>query len=210
MKKSSKSTLRTVIIMVFVSIFIVTAYFCVRTGMVDGVFKSDEKKEKNKYEKILEKDIENNYPSTPKEVLRLYIEISKCFYEKGLTDEQMEKLADKLYLLLDDELIAQNEKSEYIINLKSEVKEFRNNNLAIMNYYTSDKDNKEFWTKDSREYASRIATYTIKEDKNYTKVYNNFVFRKDDAGKWKILGWTIEDTKETTVEAISEQNKTTK
>ncbi|MDE7060570.1 MAG: hypothetical protein K2O71_03115 [Lachnospiraceae bacterium] len=40
-----------------------------------------------------------------------------------------------------------------------------------------------------------IASYTqyLQKDRKYLKVYEEFILRKDDAGKWKILGWYLTD-----------------
>ncbi len=191
MKKSSKKTIQTIIAMLFISVIIVAAYYFVRTG--EGFDFTVSKGESTQAELLMEEDIINNYPSTPKEVLELYIKISKSFYEKNTTDEQIEKLSAQMLLLFDDELLEQNPSEIFKVNLKNEINRFRDENIHVMNYLTGNNDEAEFWTKDDREYASRIVTYTLKEGSKYTKVFNTFILRRNDEGKWKILGWTSEN-----------------
>ena len=54
---------------------------------------------------ILLRDIDKTYPPTPKEVLKYYSEITCCFYNDSLTQEQLEQLAERSYVLYDDELM---------------------------------------------------------------------------------------------------------
>ena len=49
------------------------------------------------------------------------------------------------------------------------------------------------WTDEEKEYARVIASYTQQEDRKYFKVYEEFILRKDENGKWKILGWYLTD-----------------
>ena len=53
---------------------------------------------------ILLRDIDKSYPPTPKEVLKYYSEITCCFYNDTLTQEQLEELAQRSYELYDEEL----------------------------------------------------------------------------------------------------------
>jgi len=174
------------------SAFIVTAYYLVRTS--EGITITTKKTEKTQTELLLEKDINDKYPSTPKDVLDLYINISKSMYDRNTTEEQIDKLASQMLLLFDAELIDKNPEESYKINLKREIKDLVDKNIYIMNYVNGDNDKAEFWKKENKEYASRIVSYTLKDRSNYTKVYNKFILRRDDNEEWKILGWTNEDS----------------
>jgi hypothetical protein len=176
------------------SVIIVTTYYFVRTS--EGIKITNTEIEKTQTELLLEENINNKYPSTPKEVLELYIKISKSLYDKNTTEEQIDKLATQMLLLFDEELLKKNPPEFYKMNLKSEINGFRDKNIDVMNYLAGDNDEAEFWAKENKEYASRIVTYTLKEGNNYTKVYNTFILRRDDSGKWKILGWSSKNSPE--------------
>ncbi len=192
MKRLHKKTIYTIITMFIMSAFIVTAYYLVRTS--EGITITTKKTEKTQTELLLEKDIKDKYPSTPKDVLDLYINISKSMYDRNTTEEQIDKLASQMLLLFDAELIDKNPEESYKINLKREIKDLVDKNIYIMNYVNGDNDKAEFWKKENKEYASRIVSYTLKDRSNYTKVYNKFILRRDDNEEWKILGWTNEDS----------------
>ncbi|MFV0341982.1 MAG: DUF6715 family protein [Anaerocolumna sp.] len=201
MKKPHKKTLQTIITMFIISVLIVTVYYFVRTDRGIGVKNTQSKK--TQAEILVEQDIEDEYPATPKDVLELYINISKYCYDRNTSEEQIDKLAAQARLLYDEELLENNPLEIYKSNLQDEINRFRDENIDVMNYYTGNDEDAEFWTNDNKEYASRIVTYTLKDGSDYTKVYCTFILRRDNNSKWKILGWTNDaasDIKGTTEE----------
>ena len=48
---------------------------------------------------VILRNLETNYPPTPKEVVKYYSEITKCLHNENYTDEQFEQMADKLLAL---------------------------------------------------------------------------------------------------------------
>lgn len=44
---------------------------------------------------VLLRDLEINYPSTPKEVVKYYAELTKVLYNEEYTDEEFQALAEK-------------------------------------------------------------------------------------------------------------------
>ena len=55
-------------------------------------------------EDLLTTDLENKYPPTPREVIKLYNRIMKVCYNEELTDEEVEGLARLQWELLDPKL----------------------------------------------------------------------------------------------------------
>ena len=53
---------------------------------------------------ILDKDFENNYPGTPREVVKLYSRITTCIYNQA-GEEDRRKLVEKMRQLFDEELL---------------------------------------------------------------------------------------------------------
>jgi len=46
----------------------------------------------------LSRNLENNYPSTPKEVVKYYNDLMKCFYNEDCTEEELQELGKKSLL----------------------------------------------------------------------------------------------------------------
>lgn len=194
MNKSKKSTVKTISFMIIFSIAVILFYFFVRTRTSPLFTKSDDSP--TELETLLSKDIPNSYPPSPREVVKLYSRMTKVLYSEKLQDDQIEKLAGQLKCLYDDELIANKSETDYILDLKVEISDYRDNDRTIMQYVIDDSDSVVYWDKDDMNYASLVASFTTKEGRSYSKIFEKFTLRKDIEGKWKILGWTLSDKTE--------------
>lgn len=197
MKNKTKLPKRTVILMILFSVIIISLYFFLRTM---GPFTSESVSSKTEVEKLIEKDITGNYPSTAKEVLKLYSRITKCFYNEKLKEEQINELAGQIRLLFDEELLTNNPSEDYLLNLKVDISDYKKADRTIMNYVIGENENVEEWKKDGVNYVSIPITFTIKEKSNYAKIYEVFILRQDSQNKWKILGWNLTDNPEDAAE----------
>ncbi|MDF2589893.1 MAG: hypothetical protein K0S41_3734 [Anaerocolumna sp.] len=193
MNKSKRSSLRTFVIMFIFAIIVIPLYFFLRTRTTPLI---SENATKTEIETLLSKDITGNYPSTPKEVIKLYSRITKNLYNEKHDEETIEGLAKQLRSLFDDELLEKNEYENYLLDLNVEMTDYRNASRTILSYMVEGNSSVVYWESEEKEYASIIASYTLKEDNNFTKIYENFVLRKDTEGNWKILGWGEADKTE--------------
>jgi len=148
---------------------------------------SSENVELTKVQQLITKDIEKNYPATPREVVKTYNEIITCFYNEEYTESELEKMVDMTIVLMDEELAANNPKSDYFKDVKAEIAEFAKAERTIVSYTLPSSNDVEFRTVDGRECAYVETSYFIKEKSSYSKTYQTYVVRKDDNGDWKIL-----------------------
>lgn len=148
------------------------------------------------------RNLELNYPPTPKEVLKYYSEITVCFYEENLSEEDLAKLAQTARKLYDEELCAGMTEEEYINSLREDILEFNSLGVVVSGYTVSASTDVEEFTVDGRECARLYATYRLRQGTEY--IYSNevFIMRKDDDGHWKILGWELLEEEE--VESLQE------
>ncbi len=140
------------------------------------------------------KDIEKNYPPTPKEVLKYYSEITCCFYNDNLTQEELEQLADRSYELYDDELKANMSLEEYKTNLEEDILEFKAQNIVVSGYSVSAAADVERFTKDNYEWSRLYATYRLRQGTEYLYSNEVFLLRKDEEGHWKIYGFELDQS----------------
>ena len=147
-------------------------------------------------ESTLSRNLESNYPPTPKEVLRYYNELQKCIYNEECTDEQMEALVLKLRELLDQDLLDQNSLAMHTIRLEQEVKEFKEKKRKITAMAVSSSANVIYDTVDGYECAKLNCDYNVMEDGKSNPTTQVFLLRKDSDRKWKIYGWKIVGTEE--------------
>lgn len=148
---------------------------------------SSEDVELSKVQQLITKDLEKNYPATPREVVKTYSEIISCFYNEEYTEAELEKLVEQTLLLMDEELAANNPKEEYLKKVKGEILEFAAAERTIMRYNLPSSNEIEFRTVDERECAYVETSYLLKEKSSLDKTFQTYVVRKDNDGNWKIL-----------------------
>ncbi len=137
----------------------------------------------------IQRDLSVNYPQTPKAVVRYYAELSKCMYNPDNSDKEIEQLAIQSRILLDEKLVAQQTDAQYIASLRSTISSFIQDKRKIISYTTSASSEVEYATTELGETASLYCNYTMQKDSlNYIDT-EQFLLRKNDEGRWKIVGW---------------------
>ncbi len=189
MTKSNGGKLKTIIIVIILAALIGGYYF-----YLSNKEKTQKETQVSTVQDILLRNLETNYPPTPKEVVKYYSDISKCVYNESYTDEELQKLADKLLAIYDDELVENNPREQYVKDLAKDVEDMRNNGYSIVTYTPSASTDVQYDTIDGRECAKLYCTYSIKTGANYVSSRQVFMLRKETAtGHWKILGFEIAD-----------------
>ena len=140
---------------------------------------------------VLLRDIDKSYPPTPKEVLKYYSEITCCFYNEALTQEQLEQLAERSYVMYDDELKDNMPFEKYKENLQQEVLSFQAQKIVVSGYSVSAAADVERFREDGFEWARLYATYRLRQGTDYMYTNEVFIMRKDDDGHWKIYGFEL-------------------
>ena len=149
----------------------------------------ENKTELTTLDKLILKDLESNYPSTPRAVVKLYNQIITCYYSAEFKDDEFEKLVDQALLLFDDELKAKNPKDEYMKTLSNEIEEYNTKDKTISQTAVCSSNDVLYRNDNGDEIAYVNASYFIKEGKEHVKTYEQYVLRKDEKGNWKILGY---------------------
>ena len=172
---------------------LVIALLCI-AFIVGGFFlftnrtqKSPENVELTTVQQIITKNLEQNYPKTPREVIKTYNEIITCFYNEECTEEEIERLCDQVLVLLDEELRENNPKDIYVKAVKSEIADHKAKGKNIVSIKLSSSNEIDVRTVDERECAYVDSSYFIKDKNGYSKSYMTYVVRKDENGNWKIL-----------------------
>lgn len=182
MKKTTKIV--TVVLMVVI-VGIVGVY-----AFVTGRAKSErESAALTAVDRILTRDLVNHYPGTPKEVIKYYSEIVRCFYSSDTSDEDLERLGLRARELFDAELLENNEQQDYLIKLKADVQEFKRNNLALVNIAVADSVNVDIFQEDGFDFARLGCGFSIAESGRTRQVVVVYLLRRDENKRWKIYGW---------------------
>lgn len=187
--KKKKNSAKGVIIAIVMICLVVGYYFYLSNRTVK--IKETAPAKFTAYDNVVLRDLSIDYPPSPKEVVKYYAEITKCFYDKGYTDDELRKLALKSRELFDDELKANQSDEDYLNNLKLDVADYAKNDRKISSYSVSSSVDVKYSTVDSRDMAGLHCIYSIRQGTQMISANHEFVLRKDETGHWKILGWSL-------------------
>lgn len=139
---------------------------------------------------VLGTDLEMDYPGTPREVIIQFNKIIACYYENKLDEKTTEKIMEKQRTLFDQELLEANSFDSQLEVLQEEVLDYENSKRVIVSSSVAKSSSVKYWSAESKDYAGIVASYTLKDDK-VVRTYETYILRKDDQGKWRILGWEV-------------------
>lgn len=143
---------------------------------------------------ILLDNLDISYPPSPKEVIKYFCEITKCFYNEEYTEEELKSLAFKIRELYDVDLIADKSDEQYLKDLKNDIKTFNQKKITISSYSTSSSSEVEYYAIKGYEFAKLYCVFTLRQGTELKFTTEQFLLRKDDKGHWKIYGWELADT----------------
>ncbi|MCR4618869.1 MAG: hypothetical protein K5669_11880 [Lachnospiraceae bacterium] len=140
----------------------------------------------------LSRNLDKDYPPTPKEVMKYYNEIVKCYYNEETTEDDIEALGLKVRGLFDNELLEANEVGGYLIDLKEEIQNSKDAKRKITNAGVASSTNVDYYTRDGYSFARLLCTYNVNENGTSETQRIVYLLRKDPDKRWKIYGWDFE------------------
>ena len=185
MKKKMKFDGKKGFIIIIILVLLVVGYYYY---LSNRDVQKEENVEITKAQELLLRDLNRNYPPTPKEVVKYYFDITKCLYNEKLSEEDIEALALRLEEIFDEELVAHQKREEYFQNLKTEVMAFQAGN-RILNYSTSSSTDVDYFEQDGQEWARLYGTFYLQVNKTMNSLDEVFILRRSEEGHWKIYGW---------------------
>ncbi len=144
-------------------------------------------------EKVLVKELKKDYPKTPREVVKFYNRIIKCYYSEDLSNKELEDMVDQMLYLLDEDLLLVNPRDEYYKSVVSDIEEYEKKNKTVVSTDVCDSNDVSYVddVKDGSDEVDKLAyvnaSYFINTDGKFTNTYQQFVLRQDEDGRWKIL-----------------------
>ena len=158
-KNKKKNPIKTMVLMVVMALLVLAYFFVINNRMKPA---ESTQATISPVEELLILDLSTNYPKTPKEVVKLYCEISRCYYSDGVTDEQIETLGKMSRQLFDEELVANQSEESYLRALRGEVANYRSMNRAISSYSVSASADVQYYNYLGDEWAQLVAMLSIR------------------------------------------------
>ena len=194
-KNKVKSKSQKNVVAVAVLALMVLALFYVVNNRIEP--KEETAKPISAVQELLIINLDTNYPNTPKEVVKMYSEITRCFYSEQFSDEELEELAKMSRQLFDDELAANQSSESYLRSLKEEIASYKQMNRAISSYSISSSADVKYYDYLGDEWAQLIAMYSIRTGSKIEPSKERYLLRKDATGHWKIYGFRLEELEQT-------------
>lgn len=140
-------------------------------------------------EKINAKNLEKDYPKTPRAVIKLYNQIITSYYKEDYTDKEFDGLIAQARMLFDTELAENNTEDDYKSAVQESIADYKKRGFKIRQTGVCDTDDVKYLTDDSNgdKLAYVTASYFTEEGKKFDKTYQMYVLRQDENDNWKIL-----------------------
>ncbi|MDE6568844.1 MAG: hypothetical protein K2K70_14105 [Lachnospiraceae bacterium] len=189
MEKGTKKIIFSLIGIVVVAVCVVVLYYLISERKI-GVSGNSVATE-SEVQKLIEKDNDTAYPETPTEVVKLYWRYNKCIYNSSMKDKELQELLKQLRKFYDEELLAGegNSWDEMLKQVKKDQTSYLKKEKKIASYAVQKNSTVQKAELDGRECATVVAGVVIKEKSKRDQTYEKFMCRKDQNGKWRILGW---------------------
>ena len=93
--------------------------------------------------------------------------------------------------LYDYELAGNKTEEQYLADLKSEIRIFKEKNYAISSYSTSSSTDVYDFVDDGYQFSRLYCTYNVRMGTVIQPIEEIFLLRMDLEGHWKIYGWDL-------------------
>ena len=188
MYKKAQNPIVVTIVMIILAFVVIGGFFLVRHS---GERNQETRKNKTEVEKLMELDLDENYPGTAREVLKINNRLMKCYYNEDLTDEQIKALAMQNQKLFDEELLKRNPYDAYVERLKKEIEAYKKSKVTIINIGLQDLADAETEERGGYKFCNLLVSYFLKEGNGHKKTNHKYYLREDEKGRWKILFWEV-------------------
>lgn len=142
-------------------------------------------------QELISRNLTTNYPPSPREVIRYYSDITRCFYNEEYTEDELKQLVEKTRQLYDDELLVENEYGVYLIELTKDIEYYKDNKIRVANYSVSASTDVDYFKDNGYDFARLYCTYTLVSGARRQPVEEVYLLRKDENGHWRIYGWDL-------------------
>lgn len=176
--------------LVAIAVVIVLTYVAFQKKQSEKAIQTEEKTSVSEIDNIIMKNLEEEYPASVRELVKYYYKVLQCMFNGQASDKQIIKLIDKERALFDKELLKKNEYSEFVKGRNAEIRQYKKSGVKLLKFVIQDSEETKYWQNNNSEMASIKAHIYMTGKKSYKDVYQEYVFRKDSEGKWKILSWS--------------------
>ena len=197
--KKKNSPVGTIIFTILLAAVIIGIYFAITRNKNNDT--KEIPAETSEADTLIKKDLDWEYPATPREVLKLYCRITKCLYNDGLTDEQIKKLVGQVRNLYSFELLENNAEDEQISFIKGDRDQYKKDKKTIFNFAIDSANNIEYMDTKAGKTAVIKMYFTLRAGANMDRAFEEFSLIQEAGGRWKIAAWRMSEN-ETAIDEV--------
>ena len=146
---------------------------------------------KTEKEELLEYDFNENYPKTVRETVKMHCKYLKDVYTGKYTEDELFTMNKQIRQLYDEELLEQNPQEKQLAELQEDIQQYDEMKKKFSSYSLAEASQVEYNTEDGVEYAKIKVDIILIVEGVSVSGEEEYILRKDDEGKWKILGWQV-------------------
>lgn len=158
-------------------------------SLINQTKKQKDTTSKTEKQQLLEYDFEEDYPKTVRETVKLHCKYLKNAYNGKFKEEELPVANSNMRKLFDEELLAHNSEEQQFEGLKKDIALYNEKKQKFVSYSLEESSQIQYNTEDGKDYAKTTATLNITVGSTAVFVEQEYLLRKDESGKWKILGW---------------------
>ena len=189
--KKKNSPVGTIIFTILLAAVIIGIYFAITRNKNNDT--KEIPAETSEADTLIKKDLDWEYPATPREVLKLYCRITKCLYNDDLTDEQIKKLVGQVRNLYSFELLENNAEDEQISFIKGDRDQYKKDKKTIFNFAIDSANNIEYIDTKAGKTAVIKMYFTLRSGANMDRAFEEFSLIQEASGRWKIAAWRMSE-----------------
>lgn len=140
---------------------------------------------------LMNRDLKEDYPQNPEDVVSFYGEIVTALLNENLTAEQTNKLIAKSRKLMDQEFLESYSQAQYQQTIISTRDKYQNKKMLMEMQEINREKNVVYKVKDNLQYSVVKQVYFTHKKNTYTKHQSKFMLRKNKDGLWKIYSMNM-------------------
>lgn len=145
-------------------------------------------KETTEIDQLSNYNMVDDYPKTPRDVVKLHNRYLKLFYSKKLTDDELVILNQQTRYLYSGELLKFNDENTTLNDLKKNINKMKEEGYTYKLCELPEASQIKLYTRDGKEMATLEVTITVEMEDSMGYMYEQYVLVKEN-GQWKILAW---------------------
>lgn len=133
-------------------------------------------------------DMVNEYPKTPRDVVKMHCRFFKVFYGQSLTDDDLYTLNKQIRYLYATELLDYNSEDAMLKSLKSNIEKTGKEKYKYKSYILPEASQVKTYEQKGKEMATMEVQIMVDTKDSGGYAYVQYVLVKEN-GQWKILAW---------------------